>query len=202
MTAIKAFVKSHPLLTFYALAFAISWGGVLMVVGGPGGIPGTPEQFETLFTFVLLAMLVGPSVAGLLLTGLVHGRAGFRELALPDTQVAGGRSLVRGGALYRPALVDGGTPCALANLPSSSPAYSPRTTRLPFCCGCRGGLVVGIFEELGWTGFAIPRMRRVTVSSLPGSSWGCCGERGTSLRTTSGQPTFPPEGFPWPSSCP
>jgi hypothetical protein len=47
--------------TYFALVFAISWGGVLLVIGGPGGIPGTPEQFETLFPFVYLAMLVGPA---------------------------------------------------------------------------------------------------------------------------------------------
>ena len=26
MTTIKAFIKSHPLLSYYALVFAISWG--------------------------------------------------------------------------------------------------------------------------------------------------------------------------------
>ena len=41
MTTIKAFIRSHPLLSFDALAFAISWGGLIMVVGGPSEIPGT-----------------------------------------------------------------------------------------------------------------------------------------------------------------
>lgn len=36
MTNSRTFIRQHPALTFYALAFAISWGGVLMVVGGPG----------------------------------------------------------------------------------------------------------------------------------------------------------------------
>ena len=39
MTTIKAFVKRHPLLSFYALAFAITWGGLIKVVGGPSEIP-------------------------------------------------------------------------------------------------------------------------------------------------------------------
>ena len=38
---IKAFITNHPVLTYYALVFAISWGGILLIVGGPGGIPGT-----------------------------------------------------------------------------------------------------------------------------------------------------------------
>src|SRR5215208_7044314 len=79
MATIRAFIRSHPVLSFFALVFAISWGGVLTVVG-PGGIPATnKEQFETLFPIALLAMVAGPSVAGILLTGLLYGRAGLRE---------------------------------------------------------------------------------------------------------------------------
>ena len=38
MRAIKAFVKGHPVISYYALAFAISWGAILLAVGlGPGG---------------------------------------------------------------------------------------------------------------------------------------------------------------------
>jgi len=32
MTTIKAFIKSHPMLTYFDLTFAISWGGILVVV--------------------------------------------------------------------------------------------------------------------------------------------------------------------------
>jgi len=35
----RAFVKRHPVLTFYALAFAISWSGILLVIGGPANFP-------------------------------------------------------------------------------------------------------------------------------------------------------------------
>jgi hypothetical protein len=37
-----------------------------------------------LFPIALLAMLAGPSVAGILLTGLVHGRVGLREFCGAD----------------------------------------------------------------------------------------------------------------------
>ena len=38
MTTIRAFIKRYPLLSFYTLAFAISWGAIFLVVGlGPGG---------------------------------------------------------------------------------------------------------------------------------------------------------------------
>ena len=75
----KTFIKRHPVPTYFALTFAISWGGFVLVVG-PSGFPGAPEQFETLLPFVAWAMLAGPSVAGILLTSLVSGKAGLCEL--------------------------------------------------------------------------------------------------------------------------
>ena len=80
MTTIMAFAKRHPLLTYFVLAFAISWGGILIVVGGPGGILAHRLLSDMQVTLLYLAMIVGPSVAGILLNGLVHGRAGFRGL--------------------------------------------------------------------------------------------------------------------------
>ena len=63
MKTITASIKRHPVLTYYALVFAISWGGILLIVGGPGGIPGSSEQVETMMPLVLMALFAGPSVA-------------------------------------------------------------------------------------------------------------------------------------------
>jgi hypothetical protein len=124
MKTIKAFIKSHPLLSFYGLAFAIIWGGLIMVVGGPSEILGTPELLGTRFGLVMLAWLAGPSVAGIFMTGLLHGRAGFRDLFTRMTRWRVGCSLVRRGAPYRAALGDGGTLCALAKLPRVPPHHT------------------------------------------------------------------------------
>jgi uncharacterized protein len=80
MTTITAFIKRHPVLIYFALTFAISWGGRLLVIGGPGAIRGTEEQVEMLWPLALLATFAGPPIARILLTGLVAGRAGLREL--------------------------------------------------------------------------------------------------------------------------
>ena len=66
MTAIKAFIKRHPVLTYFALTFAISWGGVLLVIGGPGGRASTAWQSDPRLPFMAVAMLAGPSVSGML----------------------------------------------------------------------------------------------------------------------------------------
>jgi hypothetical protein len=36
----RAVITKHPVTTFFALTFAISWGAFVVVVG-PGGFPGT-----------------------------------------------------------------------------------------------------------------------------------------------------------------
>ena len=79
MSTTKALIKSHPLLTYFILTFAISWGGILLVIGGPSAIPTSSEQAMKLLSVAIMVMVLGPSVAGILLTGLVYGRAGFRE---------------------------------------------------------------------------------------------------------------------------
>jgi len=53
MKTITAFIQRHPVLTYYALVFAISWGGILLIVGGPGGIPGSRAQVEAMMPLVL-----------------------------------------------------------------------------------------------------------------------------------------------------
>src|SRR5512134_2552908 len=79
VATLKAFVTRHPVATYFALTFAISWGGVLLAVGGPAGLTGIKAQNNALFPLALLAMVAGPSVTGLLLTGLIDGRAGLLE---------------------------------------------------------------------------------------------------------------------------
>lgn len=39
--------------------FAISWGGILLLIGGPGNIPGSKEQAANLFIPALLVMFSG-----------------------------------------------------------------------------------------------------------------------------------------------
>ena len=161
MTTIKAFVERHPLLSFYALAFAITWGGLIMVVGGPSEILGSPEKFETRFGLVLLAWLAGPSVASILMTGLVHGRAGFRDLLTRMTRWRVGARWYAVALLTAPLLVT----AVLLALSLGSPAFLPTILTTSdkvalLLMGMVGTIVGGIFEELGWTGFATPILLR------------------------------------------
>jgi uncharacterized protein len=76
---IVAFIKKRPILTYYALVFVITWGGMLLVVG-PSGIFASKADPAVLTQFIYAAALAGPSIAGILMTGLIHGKAGLRDL--------------------------------------------------------------------------------------------------------------------------
>lgn len=146
--------------TFYALVFAISWGGLLILVG-PGRIPGTPEDVKRLFPFALAVLFAGPSIAGILMTGLVSGRAGLRELLSRLFRWRVGARWYAAAILSGPLLVT----TVLVVLSLASPIFVPgivtandKTRLLLF--GLAWGLVGGgLLEEIGWTGFVVPRLR-------------------------------------------
>jgi uncharacterized protein len=168
MKTIKAFIKRHPLLSYFALAFAISWGGILIAVGlGPGGFSATPQQLQMAVPYAVPAMILGPSVAGILLTGLLYGRAGLREFR---------SRLLRwrvGARWYAVALLTAplSMMAVLLALSLLSPEFLPRIFTagdkpILLLMGIAVGLVAGIFEELGWTGFAVPTLLRLRYGVL------------------------------------
>ena len=164
-------------LIYFALTFLISWAGALLVVGvGHGSIPATPEQYAPLLPYLGAAMLAGPVIAGPLLIGLVDGRAGLRELR---SRLLTWRVDLRWYAvalLTAPLVVT----AILLALSLVSDDFLPElfTTDAKaalLVAGIGAGLVFGL-EELGWTGFAVPRLRLrqdvLTVGLIVGVLWG------------------------------
>lgn len=159
MTTIKTFSKKYPVLTYFALTFVISWGSILLVVGPGFSLDSTAIPQERL-PFVYLAMLIGPSVAGILLTALVAGGAGLRQLLSRFVKWR------VGGRWYAVALLT--APLVLMAVLLALTLFSRAFLPAIFTADDRAsllltalavGLMVGLLEELGWTGFAIPRLR-------------------------------------------
>jgi uncharacterized protein len=177
MSTINTFIKKYSVLTYFALTFTISWGGILLVIGGLAGIPPTTEQFEMLLPFAVLALMAGPSVAGILLTGVVYGRAGLRELLSRLLRWRVGFHWYAVALLTAPLWMTAvGLALSLLStefLPGTL-TTSDKAASLLF--GIAYGLVGGFFEELGWTGFALPRLRLrygvFTSGLIVGVLWG------------------------------
>jgi len=163
-------IRKHPIFAYYVLTFALSWGGFILLVG-PGSLVNTNWQAEGKFLSAVLAMLAGPAVAGLLLTGLVDGRAGYRDLF---SRLCKWRVGVR---WYVLAIVPAPVAAAaiLFALSMSSPLLNADAKTAVFLGGL-GAAATTILEEIGWTGFVVPRMRRrhsVLVTGLiVGVLWG------------------------------
>jgi len=161
MATINTYIKRFPVLTYFALTFAISWGGLLLAIGGPGAIWRFNEQFEMLLPRMILVLLAGPSVSGVLLTGICDGKTGLRKYLSRLLKWRVGAGWYAVALLTAPLLFM----AVLVPLSLSQPMFIPgiftsddKASHL--LAGLATGLAAGIFEELGWTGFAIPRLRQ------------------------------------------
>jgi uncharacterized protein len=162
--------------TYFMLAFAISWGGVAAVVG-LDGFPGTAADFRVLLPIVVIAMLAGPSVAGVAATALFLGKRGLHDLGRRCRKARVGARWYAVALLTAPLVVSG----VLMALSLMSPVFRPGlfTVSDPsshLVLGLMTGIVAGLFEELGWTGFAVPRLRLrygvVVTGLMVGLVWG------------------------------
>ena len=161
MTALKAFVTTYPVATYFTLTFAMSWGGVLLVIGASPGGTGVKAQDNPLFPFAVMAMVAGPSGAGLLLTGLLDGRQGLRELRSRLLRWRVGVRWYGVALLAAPMLATAITlPLSLASSEFLPGIFVTSNKAAAVLLALVVGLTAGFFEELGWTGFAIPRLRR------------------------------------------
>jgi len=163
-------------LSYYILTFVISYGLLLFLMISRG-LPATRQDLNAAILLAIPFMLLGPSISGLLMTGLVDGRAGFRDLwqRLRRWQVGAGWYAI---ALLLPVAVNLAVPMGLSLF---SPEYLPgifttadKTSRL--IMNLTSGIAVGICEEVGWMGFVAPKLRQryssLQTGLIMGVLWG------------------------------
>ena len=156
--AMPSIVRMRPVLVYFVLTFAISWGGVLGVIGGWPRASSIKAQDHPLFAVAVLATLAGPSVAGLALTVALEGLRGLRDL--------GGRLLRRDFDPRWYAAVLVAPLVSLATTFTLGTAFDYPSAALLAAGDPAGvavlamvvGLLAGICEEVGWTGFVTPRL--------------------------------------------
>jgi uncharacterized protein len=170
-------IRTHTSF-FFILAFALSWAAWIPLAVWPELLPGD---------FVALG-LYGPSAAALILTGLLIGRTGLRDLvgALVNWRVG---SFWYGFAFAWPVVLLGvalavrwlaGQPLPAMTdaaiyelLPPEEAHLSIWQLLLPVFVFTLLGAPLG--EELGWRGFALPRLQALTTplaaSLLLGLMW-------------------------------
>ena len=171
-----SFLKKQSISIYFLLTFAISWGCMNLMIR-PYSFPLTPEQSEAVGPLLYVGMLVGPSISGLLLLGLVDGKSGYRELFSRLTKWRVGIKWYAVAILGAPLLAT----TVLLGLSLFSPAFIPALLISDdkaglLMMGIGVGLMVAIFEELGWTGFSVPKIRNRyginTTGLFIGLLWG------------------------------
>lgn len=153
------FIKRNSVLTYFSIVFIISWG-LIIILAGPGNLPIDAEQSKKLLPLLYILMLVGPSLAGVLVIGFINGKAGLLKL---KERLLNWREGIR---WYLVALL---TAPILASVILLLFSYlSPEVNlgifsfqeKAPFLLsGIVIGLIVGLFEEIGWSGFVVPKLR-------------------------------------------
>ena len=154
----------HPLVAFFVLAYLLSWLVWSPWVLGEDGAGWLPTRVAPSLLGYLnaAAIFVGPAVAGIVMTAVTEGGPGVRALL---GRVVRGRVnvgwwavalvgvpllAVLGATVYSGLLPD----VAALGGPSFLLSYVPSFLLIAVLGG-------PLFEEIGWRGFALPRMQRI-----------------------------------------
>lgn len=157
---ITPWLRRHPLLGYFAQTFGISWGGIPIVLVATSFDLSAPQATELALLFV--PMLLGPSVSGLTLVALLDGRAGLHDLWARLIRWKVGAGWYAVALLTAPLLL---LAILLLLSTTAAPAFAPRFQWALVAVG----LIAGTFEEVGWTGFATPRLlvrQRLWIAGL------------------------------------
>ncbi len=167
MTRLNRFARRHPVFAYFATVYLVT-AAIFLLIVGPRLVAGQGMRaIDALLMFPL--MEIGVCAAGTGLTASVGGRVGLRDLArrLGRWRVA--------GRWYLTLLIP---PFAILVVLVSlgalvSPVFAPKVMPL----GILFGLFAGLLEEVGWTGYAFPKLRAtrdaLSASVLLGVLWGC-----------------------------
>ncbi len=178
----RRLIIRHPLVAFFVLAFAgawIVWLPLVLAQNGVGLLPYTiPEvgPYPLSYYFAALSAITGPTLAAFTVTAVTAGKAGLRQL-------------LRRYVLWRVGvqwylLVLVGLPLAQLVCSSVSLGVAPLTALIQkwpliFTAYLPNVLIivlaVQIWEETGWSGFALPNLQKhfgaVRACLVLGSLW-------------------------------
>jgi uncharacterized protein len=154
---LRALMRRHPLPAYFVLAYAISWVfGFLEILQAWGYLPsstGLTALINIPFTF-------GPAISALILTTVLYGADGRGRLWRRVWQARAGGRWYLFSLLGIPVLITLGMivqPRVLASFQGLSLIRFLVTYVLNFVLIWFGGGPLG--EEIGWRGFALPRLQ-------------------------------------------
>jgi membrane protease YdiL (CAAX protease family) len=168
-------IRRHPLIAFFVLAFAFTWP--FMIVDALGSYGVLPFRITLTGPWVLVVVLMGygPAIAALIVTGMTRGRAGVRALL--------GRLFIWrvGIRWYAVAILGTGvlfySAAQIYRLLGGTLRAGPPLTWeiIPLVSVSLMAHALLNGEEIGWRGFALPRLlsnqSALSASLILGIPW-------------------------------
>jgi membrane protease YdiL (CAAX protease family) len=151
-------VKGHPLISYFVLTYAISWAIVAPLIASAQGFTDVPVPFALHYLNDY-----GPLLAALITAGIADGTEGLRDLLgrIAKWRVGLGWVLV---AALSPLAVWGIAVGTVAGIGDPLPDLSrlgtvPYIPYLGWAAWIFWILTVGLGEESGWRGYALPKLQ-------------------------------------------
>lgn len=155
----------HPLVSYFLVAFGFSW---LMFLPGPLTYYGVISLSDDVVRLFAIAGLLGPILSGFIMTAVTEGRPGIVRLL---RRMVCWRVGIR---WYAFALVGLPVTMVIATFirPGAAESFdiSARPFLLDYLRAFVSMVLLGgpLFEEPGWTGFAQPRLQRLSGPLIGG----------------------------------
>jgi uncharacterized protein len=174
----RSLLARHPLTSFFLLAYALTWLGWspwFLSEAGVGLLPYDGGKLETLWN--TLGLVLGPTLSAFVVIGATEEREGVRRLLRRIVLWRVGLRWYAFIFLGIPAVIllsAAVMPGALASFEAAAvPSALVKFVVLGFVYLFIGGPV---FEEIGWRGFALPRLQPLygplVASVVLGVLWG------------------------------
>jgi uncharacterized protein len=175
---LKGLLTQHPLLSFFALAYALTWLAWSPWYLSESGVGLLPLDGDSISDYLNpVALILGPTLSAFIMTGATEGRGGVRRLLRRIVLWRVGFGWYLFVLLGIPAIIVLSTLVLPGALSSFKTAAVPTTLFLYVVAGPVFLFIGGpVFEEIGWRGFALPRLQRLygpLVGTLVlGALWG------------------------------
>lgn len=152
----KQFITRNSLLLFFIMAFGISWIGIRLSFGQEGLHTFQAENvlsgdFSRQMILIWISMLAGPSIGGIFFATIIDGKQGLKHLLGLLVKWRVHIKWYCAAIFLFPAILL----LVFFSLSFLSVKFHPASLLIP---GLVGGLIGGFFEEIGWTGFALPKL--------------------------------------------